>query len=366
MTLRSVAIVVALAGGLTACSSPDVSYLASPDPALAYRALTLQAHAITMSIVAPYDTLQLVATARSGLGTPLADAPAPTFVTTDSSVRVSTTGLLTARAVRSNVLVIASLTYQGIRLADTAIITVTNVTTPQRVARLVLQPKPGDDTTYPVPTFGSFVYGVSGTKVLDVEAQDISGMSISGALVALSTSVPVEVTFPGSPFGPSSVTTATTSGFVNLTFSQATSLVGSITLRADATIYGATMRDSLVLTLLDPILAVIRVDTQARAANTQVVHTVSPSVPVTISTGGFVWWWNNVSDSLDIEFDDSTMAAADVRAFNSGGGNIPPFTGCSGGPLNQCLNIQSRQFLRPGSVRFHSVKTGVSGTIIVR
>lgn len=358
-----------LAYGLAACSSPEASNPVQPVPAETYRALTLRSHAITMSTEAPYDTLQLVATARSGLGTPLAGAPAPTFITTDSSVRVSPTGLLTARAVRSNVLVIAALTYQGVRLADTAMITVTDVAAPQIVDHLVIQPQSGTDATLPIPTFVSLIYGANGNKRLDVEVQDASGATISEALIALTTSTPLSATFPGSPLGAQSVTTVTTSGPVVVAFDPAKSRPGLVTVSADATIYGVTVRDSLVVTLRDPVLAVLEIGKETVTGNTPgstwTHYTVLPSRPVTIGVGGFVWWVNFTPDSLDVVFDDPATATADVNVLNSGGGNIPPFVGCPG-VLDHCLNAASRQFLQSGTVQFHSVKTGISGTIIVQ
>jgi hypothetical protein len=87
-----------------------------------------------------------------------------------------------------------------------------------------------------------------------------------------------------------------------------------------------------------------------------------------------VWWVNNVSsasgDSLDVVFDDSVAVAGDpVLASFTGtpvvGGNIAPIEGCAGA-LDFCLNVASRQFPTAGTYPWHSVRLGVSGTIVVR
>jgi hypothetical protein len=346
---------------ISACSSPDVSSPTTVDPAHTYRSLTLQSHAITMSTVAPYDTLQLVATVNSGLGTPLEGAPAPTFITTDSSVRVSSTGLLTARATRSGVKVIATLTYQGVRLADTAVITVTDVVTPQRATRLVVQPQAGEDATLPMPTQFSAIYGASGVKTLDVQVQDGNQTAIPEALVALQLSTPFEAMFLGS--------SVTSSGSAEIDFDPAVSQPGTVVVSASATVYGVTLHDTVQLTLTNPKLIIFALQSQTTVGsvpgNTRTTYTMIPGTSLPVEVGGVVWWWNQTPDSLDIVFDDSGRASADNTFLNTGGGNIPPFPGCEGF-LDQCQNVYARQFNTPGTVHFHSLKTGVGGTILVQ
>jgi hypothetical protein len=352
---------IAVVLAMSACSSSDVSNPVTPDPAHTYRSLTLQSHAITMSTVAPYDTLQLVATVNSGVGTPLEGAPAPTFITTDSSVRVSSTGLLTARAARSGVKVIAALVYQGVRLADTAVITVTNVATPQRATRLTVQPQTGEDATLPTPTQFSAIYGASGTKMLDVQVQDGNQTVIPEALVALQLSTPFEATFFGS--------SVSTSGSVEIDFDPAVSHPGVVVVSAAATIYGVTLHDTLRLTLTNPKLAIFSLQSQTVSGDTpgstRTTYSMVPGAPVPIEVGGVVWWWNQNADSLDIVFDNPNLASADNNFLNTGSGNISPFSGCDGF-LDQCQNVYARQFNAPGTVHFHSLKTGVSGTIVVQ
>jgi hypothetical protein len=100
------------------------------------------------------------------------------------------------------------------------------------------------------------------------------------------------------------------------------------------------------------------------------VFTLGPA-PQAIGVGGYVWWNNgdqDPADSLDIVFDDPTAASPDLVYLNTGGGDIAAFPG---GDFNQnAFNpgafVRSRQFLRAGTFHFHSVRTGVSGTVVVR
>jgi hypothetical protein len=101
---------------------------------------------------------------------------------------------------------------------------------------------------------------------------------------------------------------------------------------------------------------------------TRAVFTVSPATQ-SIGVGGVVWWANaDSTDSLDIIFDDSTVATPDpLTRFNTGGGNIPPF---QGGTFNLFFNpgafTRSRRFLRAGNFHWYSTRAGVSGTVVVR
>src|ERR1051325_8443702 len=98
----------------------------APDPAQLYWALTLEQRAITLSTVAPYDTLRLVATARAATGDPL---PIPTAVVYKSSdlksLQVGSDGVVRAVAPGNGFQIIATLTMGNLTHADTAQVNVT-------------------------------------------------------------------------------------------------------------------------------------------------------------------------------------------------------------------------------------------------
>jgi len=339
--------------GSIACSSPDLNGPPSTDVSQLYWTLTLSAHAITMDTLPPYDTLQLTAIARNSAGTPLTGVPAPTFVTTDSSVRVSPTGLLTARAARSNVQVIASLTYQGIRLVDTAVINVTaSAATPPTFHHLAFGLMTGDTATIAAPRLFSGIYFPS-SKTLQAEAQDVTGTSIPNALVALRVSDALQAT----------VDATTSTGTADVFINMSTSRRGPVTVYGSATVYGVTMQDSVQLTVTNPLWALFSVTTQIPPGSQTSVFNILPAA-TTIGVGGVIWWVNGTTDSLDIVFDDPTAASADLSFLDTGGGDIAAWVG---DPANLSFNdFRARQFLRAGTFPFHSVRTGVAGTITVQ
>lgn len=341
-----------LAAGL-ACSSPDLSGPTSTDPAQLYWALSWSAHAITMDTMAPYDTLQLTATARNALGEPLADAPLPTFTTNDSSVRVSATGVLTARSVRNNVKVVAELTYRGIRQTDTATVNVTGVASPQVFRQLQLQVQAGDTPVIPMAVNLSFAY-YGATKTLDVNALDNTGTPIPPALIAVRTSDTRQATTPP----------LVGNGSVDVTLDVSTDHPGPLTVYASATIYGITIERSLPLTIANPQFALFGVIEQPGIGAQPPTRTLRNPGPAVIGAGGVIWWANTTNDSLDIVFDDPTAAASEGGFLDSGGGNISLFPG-SGGPLDLSSSVRARRFPHVGTYRFHSPRLGIAGTIIV-
>src|SRR5690348_13021390 len=84
--------------GVLGCGH-DTTGPAPRDPTTLLWQLDVNHQAVTLATVAPYDTVQLVATPRALGGAPLAGAVV-TYRTTDAtSVVVSPTGLVTARGV---------------------------------------------------------------------------------------------------------------------------------------------------------------------------------------------------------------------------------------------------------------------------
>jgi hypothetical protein len=340
-----------------ACASPDVSGPPVIDPATTLRAVTLSAHAITLDTAAPYDTLTLVATARNAAGQPLAGAPLPTFTASDSSVRVSATGVLQARAIVGQVMVIAQLVYQGVRLADTAYVSVTGARTRPTFTTLQLTSADGQDSL-PMPVGGfSTLYALPTTKTVLAAALDGGSVRIPGALVAVRLSVPTsQATVPAT----------TTTGRAAIRFLLGKAGPGPLWVYGEATVYGVTLRDSLMLTLTPPQFILYTVDTLPEGG-----AVVKPTVTVTLGVGAVVWWVSHVSsNAMDVVFDDPSAVAGDpVLASLTGspavGGDIAPFEGCAG-LLDFCPNVASRQFPTAGTYHWHSVGLGISGTIVVQ
>lgn len=351
-----------------ACSSPDLNGPASLDPARLPWIMTLNTHAITMSTLPPYDTLQLTAVARTVTGTPLADGPAVTFTSLDSTVRVSATGLLTARTVATQVPVVASIVYNGVRISDTAFVSVTDDTL-QKATQVQIALQPGDSPQLPAWNILFYLYYdpsfTFGFKTINVGALDATGTRIPAALVEVRTSDPSRISL-----GFEAVRSILSDPSLDLELEQI-GRPGPVTIYASATVYGTVLRDSLLLVVTNPMVHVFDVRASSGGANGALDFTLIPATQDRpLGVGGWAWWVNEdralgPDDSLDIVFDDSTVASPDATYLNSGGGNIAPFPGDTF-YVYRSRNVRSRQFLRAGRFHWHSPRTGVSGTVIVQ
>lgn len=350
----------------TACSTPDLSGPSTVDPAQLPWDLSLNTHAITMSTVAPYDTLQLTAVTRTAAGDSLPEASAPTFTSSDSSVRVSSTGLLTARAVQSQVQIVASVVAHGVLVSDTALVNVTNEAQPPILEHLRVQLQPGDSAQVAAPEnfYGVFFYGSQGVafyKTVLIGALDATGIQIPNALVEMSTSDTTQFQVSRRSLT-GRITTETSYSFEVNAHSQPGTVA---TVYANATVYGITRTDSLRFLITNPLFYVFTVQKTPRVGNTTPVWTITTQ-DLPLGVGGWVWWNNPDSTAmLDIVFDDPTAAFPDSVALNSGGGDIAPFQGAYFDWL-PFPGVRSRQFRRAGDFHFHSDRTGVSGTVRVR
>lgn len=356
-------------GAAIACSSPDLNGPASADLSQLPWILTLSAHAITMDTAAPYDTLQLTAAVRTVYGTQLPSTAAVTFATNDSSVRVSANGLLTARAVRNNVQVVASVLYNGVQIADTAIVNVTGLGAPPVFRRLLLQLMPGDSAKIAAPNLAAGRYGFPQRKTLQIGALDALGNPIANSLVALRSSDVLQAglsTFGGSDHA------ETTDNTVDVYIPQSSRIGVSATIYGGATVYGKSLQDSVKFVVTNQLMLIYTLRATPGTGtfgtgSTNTTFVLLPNTQQAIGVGGYVWWVNTTSDSLDIVFDDPTVASPDNVGYPSGAGNIAPFPG--GDILNAQdpgLYIRARRFLHAGMFHFHSIRAGIEGVVIVQ
>jgi hypothetical protein len=117
-------------------------------PANAYWDLQLNEHAVALALTPGYDTVQLHAIPLNAAGQSLSNVGTTSYAATDSSIRVSTTGLVTAHYVTEAdkmTSVVASLRdeAQGITHYDTVFFVVT-ATPDTNIAALSMQPAPSD------------------------------------------------------------------------------------------------------------------------------------------------------------------------------------------------------------------------------
>ena len=175
---RQLSAVVRTAGGLAfalcggvACSSDTAGLV----PSLPVYVLKLQWPALNLALTAPYDTAQLVATLQTSTGAPVTDTSTVQYVTTDSSIKVSSTGLVTARFPTTKALVVARRTIHGVTVTDTAAIQVTQTPFPASLQSLSIQPRPDglvaartniNNQFTVVPFFATIATGDPGTDTL--------------------------------------------------------------------------------------------------------------------------------------------------------------------------------------------------------
>jgi hypothetical protein len=115
-----------------------------PTPAAnaVFWALRFNWKAVNMALTAPYNTAQLTATPVTVMGDSIRGAGPVTYTVADSSVAVSSTGLVTAHYTTNKALVVASVTINGMTQVDTALIRVTpSNTLAAPLATLSIQPK---------------------------------------------------------------------------------------------------------------------------------------------------------------------------------------------------------------------------------
>lgn len=364
--LRSLLLTAVSLSGVVACSSPDLNGPQSKDLTQLPWTLSLNTHAITMDTATGYNTYQLTAVPRTIDGNMLTGAPAVTFTSSDSSLRVNSDGLLSARKARNSIRVVASLVYQGVRISDTAVVNITATSNRRTFRTLHFQLQSGDTPNLIPPNdLGNAIYYES-NKTLEVEARDSAGGKIPSSVVALSISDPLQARWgTGGPGG--TINTTTTASTATIWSYLLCRSGVPVTVYASATVYGVTMQDSLQLLVTDPLFFIYTVSKSTESSTP--VFSMLPFQQTTIAVGGWVWWINHTTaaDSLDVVFDDPSGVSEDPF-LGQGPGDIDPFPGDPdpSQAADFTMFLRSRQFLQAGTFRWHSTRMGLSGTIVVQ
>lgn len=304
--------------------------------------VVLDQHAVTISTVAPHDTVRITGHAISAALTPLADVPV-VLSTGDSGVSIGANGLVTARFVQAGVRVIATARQGNLTIRDTVMFNVTANPVPAKPARLEFTTG-GEDSVF---QFANFLDGTKTFKSYVVTAFDANGNVIPDVIFHLQSADTNAVTvLPAEIFG-----------------FQALSLAGlgppeHVTVYADADVYGVPLRDSIPFVVTTPAAAFPSIAIRVPVGSTTPIAVFSPD-SVVIAPGGMVQWSNPTATPVDIVFDNP--AAATEALFNpSGDGNIAAFKADSQ-PVSR-----ARVFLQAGVYPFHSALNGTSGKVVVR
>lgn len=337
-------VAVALVLVVSGCA-PDAAVAPPPkvnDPSV-YWALALDHHAVTMSTVAPYDTIRLTATPRTADGTPIDTLPAPTYTSLDlERAQVSADGLVRVIKGGNNIPVVATLAVGNLRHSDTAFINVTEVTTPPVLDTFSIHPVPPDSAK------------TAAAKLIVPRATTADGTPITGLSVYYTVSDP---------------TTATIDRSLGL---LAGVRAGQVTVIASATAYGVTKADTVTYKIGNPIAGILNITAQKNASG-QTIDVFKPN-EMLLGPGAMVLVVSQTSVPTDITFDDPTNVAqvdeychppiSTILPHMCGSGNIEAFakdpddqSGTSG--------LRARSFPVPGTYHFHSTIFGTTGTIVV-
>jgi len=346
--LRRVRRLAGLLIGITALACHDGG-TAPPSVDEHFWALDLNVHAVNLSTVAPYDTIQLVTVARDGTGAAIPDGVRVTFRSSDSTtIVVDSTGRVTAVQPTSGspVVITVNVTSRGTTRRDTVFVQAENVAPPPRPAQLQLALPPG--TPPIIPTRGAdylknFLFLHSRSVVLTTQVTDSSGADVSGLFVDYRSSDP-------------RIATVDSIGRVTAT------KPGPVTIFATTSAYGVVVRDSLELTFIPSRLAGFEILSKTPVNSTTPVAYFSPG-PLTVSAGATVFWINRSGLSVDVTFDDSTAVTAVPDSVNTlalfgfpsgaSGGNIPAL------PVSDATSFfnapfETRYFPTPGTYTFRS------------
>jgi len=329
-------------GGVLGCGS-DTTGPAPLASTAAFWALRLNQHAVNLAVVAPYDTIQLRATALTVAGTPLPGTGSVTYTANDSTLQVSATGLVTARYATNGTTsqVIATLTAQGVTQADTAFFQVTDTVPTYPLATFSIQPRPDGIDSAKVAVDASFEIRHIPVYALDTQRDTLCNVNGCALVVAWSSSDPT-------------VAAIDQSGKVTA------NVVGQVTFYATTLAYGVMKRDSLPFVVGYPILPftnIITLLSRASVGSQPSVVSFYPST-LTVGVGGIVLFGiPGVKFPLvDVVFDDSTAIQG---AFGGPGGNMPADTTLT-------LVQRVRKFPVAGTYTYHSRLYGTSGVVIAK
>ena len=337
------------AAGPAACSHRDDAGLEPVfDAHTFYQSLTVTERALNLATDAPYNTMQLHATARTRDGSPVTGTII--YTASDSTVTIDSTGLVTAHfSTASPAYIHASLTLNGLTRTDSIPVAVIEGTPPALLDHVSIEPAEGNSTTL-IPDASNF-----DTPSLEytVTGSDANNQPIDGLLIATSSSDTLLVRpTPGS----------------NVVYGFDP---GQVVLRVSTSAYGVTRTDSLVVTISMPRYGFVAITKHTPTGSTVGTLEFGPG-SYTLAVGADVTWSNTTDLATDVVFDDPSAvepASSKVNPYFNGypgAGNIPAFHGVvdTTGTVIVSPNA-SRSFPRAGRYPYHSTRYSAQGVIVI-
>jgi len=354
---------------LADCGSESATPFAptvGPDAAGLYWSLGLNVHAVTLSTVAPYNTIALVATPRDAKGGALTGHGTPTYRSSDPGrLQVGPDGTVQALQSGDGVSVLASLTVGNVTHIDSVSFSVTDEAAPPTPAHLSIDPQPpassvvsmsGDGSQVFISGDGSVSSSFFGFLLFPTETDD-QGIPIPGMIIDYSSS-DSSVAYAGGFFGFS---------FIN------PQMPGHATIVASTTAYGVPLADTVTFTVTTPSIQSVKI--RPRNVTLGGPNQIGfESADITVVPGGTVLWINVSGQPVDVVFDDPSnvlehgpVTDCAAQPEPPGGGNIDAF-GVPQDPQAPALdpaNCRSRLFPVAGVYTYHSSITGATGRIVV-
>lgn len=375
-----------------------------------YWALQLNAHAVNMALPAPYNTFQLRATPLNVTGDSLTGLGPVRYTAGDSSVAVSSTGMVTALYSTAQTYVVARLqdTVRKVTNVDTVYIQVTDTAPQAKLKTFSIHPFAGDSATRAISSidFGTVLQREYPWPVFATDAAGdtvcTAAVDASGAAIVYSPTCALLVSFTSSDPTIAEVNVDGVTKQRN-TWHVTGKRPGHVTIYATTVAYGTVWRDSLPFDIGWPVLEEIgnvwttppgRTSPVLSFSPTQV--TVGPGATITWSAGGilggigaYLQLFSGLpltpfGDSVDVVFDDPDAVKSGcalgwyiVSAFcalypHADSGNIRAFYPDTAALTRQDIAawfpsvVQSRTFPKPGTYTYHSSKyPSARGTVIV-
>ncbi len=358
------------------------------DPAQQGWAVRLDQHAIQMSTVAPYDTITLATVVLNGFGNPLAGSADVVLTSTDTSMRFHSddggrhTQLTVRRAtLATGVKVVARATVDGVTFSDTAVVVVDEISNAPGITAYTLESV--DINKVVVSPSWSLSTGVLYSNPwLRVAVRGPA----NGTIIPKSiTSATTDIMGFGDTKRPGATVTNVSdeSGMISSTLIQRK---GTVMLHASTTWYGVIHRDSLMVTVVDPLYAQFNILGRTLRGSVTPVPAFDVGM-LTVAAGVVVEWINKMGQPATVNFEEPIHALAVPDTLNVTGNFCAAFgvsVGQHGGNIllqsppkrddypddfsysitDYCTRRDFRYFPTPGTYRFHT-PTGAKGVVVV-
>jgi hypothetical protein len=315
-----------------------------------------------MSTVAPYNTLQLMATPYLASGAVANDSIVATFRTKDTTLSITPDGLVTALTTTPDTWIAVSLRdpARNITHIDTLFVTVTDQVPTSPMVAFSIQRPPGDSAKIAVYDAAVSLFLDTVRVVASAEdGTDLQSLLRVRYLVSDSAIATVDQT--------SGVVTGMRPG--------------AVMIWATTTYYGVTKTDSMRMTIGNPLSATVFSEIRPSATVAgEYVRVFNPST-ITIGVGGTILFsqairLNGPDIGMDVVFDDPSVAQPStlpVYWLETGTGNIGPLPSLTlDGQFNPDCFVSftycagaTRSFPAAGTYHYHSALYGTTGTIIV-